>query len=259
MSTLTLPTRELVGLLEDTVLTAGSDPDAPHLAAVLLDCDTADVVVLGSPGEIEHGPVLVATSTDDQSMAAQAHTACMGRLHKPVLVSVVDVLPLIRVFKPLTGSGRTTTKQVQLEVTGETLTVSEDPQWFPDGISVTVPTLDLADYPRTVPTLLQPDPEGLVLVDGQAVAPSYGTGHGYGHLEIFAKIGKRRKMQVRFYRHHQRRPVVVEIGSMYRAAFLPCALDWEEQYDEPQVPVFTPRLPVSVAKGEAVRPLASVR
>lgn len=259
MSTLTLPTRDWVGLLEDTVLTAGSDPDTPHLAAVLLHCDTADVVVLGSPGEIEHGPVLVATSTDDQSMAAQAHTACVGQLHKPVLVATEDVKALIKVFKPLIGSGKTTTRQVQLEVTGEFLTVSEAPDQVPDGISVTVPTLDLADYPRTVPTLLQPDPKGLVLVDGQAVAPSYGTGNGFGHLEIFAKIGKRRKMQVRFYRHHQRRPVVVEIGSMYHAAFLPGALDDEEQYAEPQVPVFTPRLPAPVVKGEAARPLASVR
>lgn len=262
MSTVTLPTRELVGLLTDAALTAGCDPDSPHLAAVLLDCDHGEVAVPGNNGtgpaaDTEPSDLMVATSTDGRSMAGQAHTSCVGRLHRPVLVSVGDVKALVRMFKPLAGPGKTTTRQAQLEIVGEALVVSEDPQQVPGGVSVTVPALDLSDYPDMIPGMLQPVLARIVGADGAVIEPTHGTGFGYGHLEIMGKIGKRRKMPVAVYRWHQRRGVIVEIGSMYRAMFWPCPLDEAAgQHLEPQVSVFTPRLPV---EGTGVRPLAAVR
>lgn len=256
MSIITLPTRELVGLLTDTVLTAGTDPDSPVLATALLDCDHGEVAVpvsangTGPLADTEPSDLLVATSTDGQSMAGQAHTACAGRLHKPVLISTEDAQKLIKVFKTFKSllgvGGERTTHQTQLEIVGDALVVSEDPRQVPGGVSVTVPTLDTGDYPQTVPVFMQPDVAAPVVVDGAPVEPSYGTGMSFGHLEVTGKVGKRRKAPVALYRHHQRRGIVVEIGSMYRAVFMPAKLnEGEGQHLEPQVPVFTPRLAVS--------------
>jgi hypothetical protein len=248
MSTITLPTHSLVGLLSDVSLTAGSDPEIPLLRTVLLHTDRGEVMT--TTGRAEEEPLidvvpsdlLIGTSTDGVSMISQAHTACEGLFHRPLLISVPDVKAIVDVFK-----GKEVATQTQLETTGDHLMVSEDPRLAPGGVVVTVPVLDLLeDYPTHLPGLMQPDPH-VVVEDGHGavIDPSYGTGMDTTVFDVIAKVGKRRKMLPAWYRHHQRKGVVVEIGSMWRALFMPSKLDEDSgQHLGPQVRVFSPDLPV---------------
>jgi hypothetical protein len=251
---LTLSTREFTGLLTDAVLTASDAPDEfPALATVLLDTDHADVLVTSEAdgdGEalIDTIPsdVLIATSTNGFTMVGQGHCPCEGRLHKSVLLSVQDVQSLIKTF---TAKGKTAPKgvphQTRIEITGETLTVSEAVTFGHRGISMIVPVMNAEDFPANVARSLDPDP-GIDVLDDQkkSIAPSYGSGLDAGFLEIIAKVANRRKMLPAIYRCHQRRPVVVEVGSMWHAAFGAAKLDEDNgQHLGPQVRVFAPRLP----------------
>jgi hypothetical protein len=247
VSTLNLSTREFVGLLTDTTLTAGQDMEYfPALATVLLDTDRGEVTVteLSEDGnepliDVIESDVLVGTSTNGASMIGQAHTACEGQLHRPVLISAVDARMIYTALKEKSRAPR-----VELELSGDSLTVSEM-QKSPGRLVVSVPSMDLENYPRTVASLMCPD-RFLAVVDGQGqvIEPSYGTGMSGEVFEVVGKISKRRKMVPSFYRHHHRRGVVVEVGWMWRGLFMPTRLDEENgQHLEPQVRVFVPRLP----------------
>jgi hypothetical protein len=255
MSSIKLPTRGLVGLLEDAVLTT-ADPkmELPHLSAVLLHTakGTWDIPVEdaeeddGEPlFESVPSDLLVASSTS-LSMIGQAHTMCLGRLHKPVLVSTLDVESIIKVFKPLVSKRlpKTVTHTTVITYSGGTVIVAEDPDQVPDGKSLTLAAMDVDPYPRNIADLLNVDPKELVVVDGEAVPASYGTGLDPKHVDALGKISKRRKMTVAVYRHHQRGRMVVGIGSSYRAVLMPYPLKEDTgQHLEPQVEVFTPPLP----------------
>lgn len=254
MSGVTLSTRDFTGLLADAVLTASDSPDEfPVLATVLLDTDHADVLVTSEEDEdgetlMDTVPsdVLVATSTNGFDRVGQGHAPCEGRFHKPVLISVQDVQSLIRTF---TAKGKTAPKGVphrtRVEITGETLTVSEAVGYRARGISMVIPLMDVEEYPVTVARSLAPDPSVEVLDERKNPIPvSYGSGLSAGSLEIIAKVANRRKMIPALYRIHQRRPVIVEIGSRYRAVFGSAKLDEDSgQHLAPQVLVFEPRLP----------------
>jgi hypothetical protein len=262
VSGLTLSTREFTGLLTDAVLTACPAPDEyPHLATVLLDTDHADVLITSEDdgdGEalIDTVPsdVLIATSTNGFDMVGQGHTPCEGRLHRSVLISVQDAQSLIRTF---TAKGKTAPKGVPhktyIEITGETLTVSEAMLSRSRGISMVVPIIDAEDYPASVAQSLDPDPGVEVLDDKkQSIPPSYGSGLSADFLDIVAKVANRRKMLPAIYRCHHRRPVVVEVGSMWHASFGAAKLDEENgQHLGPQVRVFEPRLPAKKNKAAA--------
>jgi hypothetical protein len=100
---------------------------------------------------------------------------------------------------------------------------------------------------------LDPDPGVEVLDDKkQSIPPSYGSGLSADFLEIVAKVANRRKMLPAIYRCHQRRPVVIEVGSMWRASFGAAKLDEDNgQHLGPQVRVFSPRLPAKKNKEAA--------
>lgn len=251
MSVLTLPTREFVGLLADAVLTAGKDPDLPLLATILLDTDRGEIILKsddeGDTPLIDTvvSDLLVATSTDGISMVGQGHTACTGRFHRPVLIARLDAEALVKVFTPLAKTAQqNVTHQVQVEIAGDTLEVAEDPEQRPNGVVVQCRALDLDDYPKTLPLVMQPDVTQPVIDDGTEIPPSYGSGLGALAFETIGKVGKRRKMPTAYYRHHQRRGVVVEVGSKWRGLFMPTRLEEAEgQHLGPQVRVFEPRLP----------------
>lgn len=252
MSSVTVATRHLVGLLADAALTACQDPELPALCAVLLSCDrgewatTEDSEDSGEPLiNVIPSDLLVASSTD-RMLAAQAHTACEGRLHEPVLVNLAEVKAIVAVFKPLIGSlGKETTHRCVLEysASAQILEVREDPQQVQDGSSLSVPLLDTELFP-SLWKVMEPDvtrPVGGP--DGAVVEPSYGTGVTSHVLEVFGKVAKRRKMPVAWYRHHQSRGVVVEIGAAYRAVFQPVKLeDYSDRHLAPMVRVFSPVL-----------------
>jgi hypothetical protein len=252
MSELTVPTRMFLGLLTDLALTACDDPELPTLRAVLLHTDRGEWATdvaddEGSEPLIDVVPsdLLIGTSTDRHSVG-QAHTPCEGSLHRPVLVSLADVKAVVSAFKPLvTSLGKEATHRVVLGLEGDTLTVVEDPTQVPRGLEVSFPTLDADNFPSVAlymqpdPTMPVPGPDGHTVIE-----PSYGTGLHPKYLEVFGKVGKRRGMPVAVYRHHQHRPVVVEIGSAYRVVVSPSKLDEDAgQQLGPVVRVFTPPAP----------------
>jgi hypothetical protein len=252
MSTITLSTRNLVGLLGDLLLTAGSDPDMPATMGVLLH--TADgEFVLDLPPDSDETPLIDAVESDllvgmstDTFAVGQAHVPCefsvpIGWL-RPAFVAVTDAKAVVSAFKPLASSlGRETTHRCELELTGDVLTVREDPNQVPSGLVVKFHVGDGENFPSVVDRM-QPDPTMPVAgKDHEVIEPSYGTGFNGKYVEALGKISKRRKMPIAVYRHHQNRPVVVEIGSSYRAAVSPVALNEEEgQHLAPTVRVFAP-------------------
>lgn len=254
MSSIMVPTRNLVALLADVALTSGIDPEIPLLATVLLDCATGEVAIKSTnPGEpplidVVPSSLLIGTSTNGRSMISQAHTACTGLLHKPVLISALAAKAIVDVFtEQAKAVGKTCCHNTQLTLEGTMLIAEEDPDMFPQGVELKVEALDLEDYPTSLPVLMQPDQSKAYKdpVTGQTIPPSYGTGMPAVVFEVVGKVGKRRKMLPVWYRHHQRRGVVVEVGSMYRALFMPESLDEDNgQQHGPQVRVFSPRLSV---------------
>lgn len=243
MSYLTLPTRQLVGLLADALRTAGKDPDLPVVGNVLLHTDIAKHPVNGD--DIH---VLVATATD-LMFIGQASAECDSQLHRPVLVSTIDAKSIAGVFVDLIGKfGREITHLSEVELSGDTLTVREERKQSPDGKSISVFVQEADDYPHFAqvmsPTVDYPKDSQDLVID-----PTYGTAYPPERLAVFAAIGKRRKEPVMMYRHHQDRNVVVTVGLWYRGALRPAKLD-DVDYNEPQVPVFTPS-PKAEAKGAA--------
>ena len=254
MSRLLLPTRALVALLKDTVCCTGKAKDFPALATVLLHCDRGEWVMEEKPEKGEgteplietiESPLLVATATNGESIV-QAHTwiESGGALHKPVLLSAIDVRAIIGVFRPLVSTLED--KQVhntQIELEGDEITFEEDPQQVPGGFAVSASLVDLAEYPREIVRLLSPDPAAKVKIDGKTIEPSYGTGVHEKYLKMAADVSRRRGMPVAWYRHHQRKGIVVEVGAAWRGVIMPQALDEENgQHLAPTVRVFDPGL-----------------
>lgn len=257
MSTATIPTRQLVGLLADLLLTASTDPELPALSAVLLHSDRGEWAIEedDADGEplIDLVPtdLLVGTSTNRYVMG-QAHVPAEGQFHRAVLISASDAKAVVSVFKPLVSSlGREITHRTVLELAGDVLTATEDPRQVPAGLSVHMPVLDTDGFPAAgVENALQPDPTIPVGdADGVVVEPSYGTGINPVYLHALATIGKRRKMLVAWYRHHQSRAMVAEVGAGYRCVIRPAELDeGSGQHLAPQVRVFAPPVPVKVSE-----------
>lgn len=268
MSSMTLPTRGLVGLLEDVVLTTlDKKMEVPHLSAVLLHTARGPWQIPVEDAEDDGGEPLFDEVTSDLligsttclSMIGQGHTACTGSLHRPVLISRLDADAVIDVFKPLV-SGRlpkTVTHQTVLTLSAGSLIVSEDPTQVPGGVSVSLAVMDLDPFPRNIGELLAPDPTAKVVIDKQEVPSSYGTGLDGDHLNVLAKVARRRKMPIAFYRSHQRHRIVVTIGQAYRAVLVSIPLKEDDsQHTGPLVEVFTPDLPAR-SKDAETKPLVS--
>jgi hypothetical protein len=253
-------TRDFVGLLADAVLTAGTDPqENPVLATVLVDTDHAEVLVTsqddgqgGTLIDTVPSDVVIATSTNGYNLVSQGHCPCEGRLHKPVLITVQDTQSLIKTF---TVKGKSTANhRTRVEITGDTVTVSENIQGD-RGIAMEIPMMDLDDYPVTVARSLSPDPTRVPVDEHQQpIPPSAGFGLPTAAHEIIAKVAGRRKMPPAIYQYHQRRPVVVEIGSMWHAVFGAVTLDEDNgQQHGPLVRVFPPRLPATLGGDTTAR------
>lgn len=239
-------------MLEDAVRTAGGK-DQPVISSVLLSTDRTEVEVSEdeSPTEalidVVESDVLVASSTNG-TMVGQGHTWCTGTLHRSVLLSLIDVKAVIAVFGDLvTGRlGKGQTHRTRIELSGDTVAFSEDPEQVHDNTVISLNALPLDDYPTNLPAMLQPDPTipQRNPTTNAVVEPSYGTGFAAEHLAIVVAVSKRKKMPIAVYRYHQQGRLLVTVGSYWRCVFLPTKLDDEAgQYEDAQVPVFMPRLP----------------
>jgi hypothetical protein len=258
MSTIVIDTRHLVGLATDLVRTAHKDPLHPHLCAVLLHTDNAMALVDDGEGgeEMMESEVLVVTSTTGR-IIGQGHAPCNGQLHRPVLVSATDAGSIVKVFTALMKlvDQKTVTHRTQLELLGNTLTVSEDEEVVESGVELSIQVLDeevVDNFPRNLQWALAPDPDAEVVDKDQLVIPpSYGTGLRGDDLAVVSAVSKRRGMEPIVYRSHQGRPVVVTVGSMYRVTVKPWALDPETgEHVTPKVAVFQPNLPTREKKDQ---------
>jgi hypothetical protein len=270
MSSTTLPTRYLVGLLEDAVLTT-ADPkmELPHLAAVLLGTDRGNwrIPVESDATDADDEPLFDDVTSDllvgwstNLGMVAQVHTACQGQLHKPILISRMDADAIVDVFKPLVSKRlpKTVTHQTLITASGGTVIVSEDPNQVPGGVSVTVTAMDLDPYPRNIAAMFDINPDQPVIIDTKEVPRSYGTGFEFSQLEVLAKVAKRRKMPIAMYQHHQRARIRVEIGEAYTVILQPLPLNEDNgQQHDPLIEVFTPDLPKKEALVKNQEPLVS--
>lgn len=263
MNTISTPTRHLVELLEDALETAGDDPEVTHMHSVLLFTDRGDWTIANETrGDDEPlfdevtSDLLVATSLNGNSVG-QGHAICDGQLRAPVLISVPSAKSVIKVMKPLitkSGLPKTVTHRCTLYIdpaSPRVMEISEDQDLVEDGTSVIVPLIEIEDYyPRGIALMLTPDPEAVVIHEGSEVPPSYGTGLLQSHLEAISKVAKRHKMTVGFYRHHQKRRIVAEVGKRWRGVFLPIPMDTPELEQAPGVQVFDPDLPAVSDVGE---------
>ena len=252
MSTITIATRQLVGLLSDLLLTASTDPERPEVMGVLLhtaagefipDLPPSDETPLIDAIEMD---LLVGTSTDMLRVIAQAHAPRdAGNLAgwlRPVFIADSDATAVVTEFKKRQGRlGKEVTHKCELNLSGDVLTVREDPTQVPGGLKISFQVGDGATFP-TVADRMRPDPTIQETGwDGEIIPPSYGTGLRQPYVEAFAKVSKRRVMPIAMYCHHQSAPIVVEIGSSYRAVMRPCKLDEESgQHQAPTVRVFEP-------------------
>jgi hypothetical protein len=253
VSTIVAPTRMLVGLLSDLLLTASVDPDLPEVRGVLLHTTDGEFAPDAPAADDGEQPLIDAISTD---LLVGTSTDCIavGQAHMPVkfagpagwlrpaFVELPDVRAVVAAFKPLISTlGKEVTHRCELELSAGTLTICEDPDLVPSGLRMSFAVGDDNSFPR-VTEKMQPDLSVAVTgLDREIIDPSYGTGFSPRYLEAFGKIGRRRQMPLAMYRHHQRRAVVVEIGSSYRGAVQPYELDEDHgQHLAPTVRVFTP-------------------
>lgn len=254
MGTITAPTRQLVGLLSDLILTSGIDPELPTTRGILLHTTTGEFVP-DLPGADDGQEPLIDAVETKLLVGTSTDTAVVGQAHipvefdgpigwpDPVFVDLLDAQAVAREFKTKVSMlGREVTHRSELTVSAGTLTVREDPSQVPGGLRMAFQVDDGSLFPK-VHERMQPDPTELIPgPDGfTVVEPSYGTGYNPAHVEVFAKVGKRRQMPVAVYRYHQNRTVVVEIGASYRAAVGPYTLDEDHgQHLAPTVRVFAP-------------------
>ena len=256
MSRLTIPTRHLVAMMTDLVLTASKEPLFPELNAVLLHSERAEIPLDDQrPGTddddtdalIEYATtdVLVGTSTD-RTIVGQAYAPCSGRLHQLTLISAAAATAIVKVFEPLRKAApKSGPHELVVDLSGGVLKVSENPVRVPNPVSLTLDVLEdeVENFPH-FDAAMTPDRTAEVKRDGKVVAATYGVGLDASHLATIARVSKRRKMPVVWYGFHQLRPTVITVGSWYRAAALPAShgLD-DDQLVEPRVPVFAPEWP----------------
>lgn len=251
MSTIVAPTRMLVGMLTDLLLTASTDADSPDIGGVLLHTCDGEFVSDEPDAEDDEEPLIGAVptkllvgTTTDRYVIGQAHMPIesdgpLGWLDL-VFVDRGDAKAVITEFgERQKQAGKKMLHRCELNVSGGTLTVREDPILFPGGLRMAFAVGDGENFPP-VAERMQPDPTVIeVGPDGERIDSAYGTGFSPVHLEKFVKIGKRRQMPLAMYRHHHRRTVVVEIGASYRAAVNPYQLDEDHgQHLAPTVRVF---------------------
>lgn len=254
-----IQTRHLVGMLTDLLRTASTLEEFPHVNAVLLFGDRADIAHDDvKPGDeakdedtlgVEFGPtdVLVGTSAD-LSIMAQCFAPCTGRLTSPILITAADAKAITQRFEPLRkkfpkSKGAHITV---LDLSGGVLRVSEDPTLTHTPRVLTFNVLGdehLENFPdvEKVATINVGEE---VKRDGKIVAATWGRGVYGHHWQALAAVAKRRKMTPVWYQHHQLRPARVTIGGWYWAAPVPTTADLEpEALDGPLVETFVPFLP----------------
>jgi hypothetical protein len=239
MKQIRLLTIDLLGLLGDLLHTASAEPGTAGCYGILLH--SARGYAGDEPGQTG---LLVGTSTNGQAIG---HTwiPAAGEL-PPTLWPAQDVRAVIASFKPLVKDNKEHVSEVRIE--DGTLVIAEDPDLFGNGLAVSFGPASLDDFPRntwqlvTEVRLTAPD-------NGPALAR---TDFGPKVLAPFIAVAKSRNTFVQTYRHHQRTPMLIQIGQTYRGALMPAS--WDEVAHDgvaPECDVYPadlPALPVAEAE-----------
>jgi hypothetical protein len=213
MKPIRLLTVDLLALLGDLLHTTPTEPGMAGCYGILLH--SARGYAGNEPGQTG---LLVGTSTNGQAIG---HTwvEAAGDL-PPMLWPVHDARAVIASFKPLTKDNKEHVAEIRSE--NDTVVIAEDPDLFGNGLAVSFGPANLDDFPRRTWQLLTevrlstPD-------DGPAMAR---TDFGPKVMAPFIAVAKSRNSFVQTYRHHQRTPMLIQIGQTYRGALMPAS--WDE-------------------------------
>lgn len=240
MSSIRIDTVELVALLERLVPTASKDTGDGATAGILMH--TARGEYGDEPGKTD---LLVGTSTD-RLVIGHDHTPCHGTLTRATLWGIDDVKTLLAAFKPKAkDSKEEDPHMVLVDLAGEHIVVSEDPDLYDDGLSVSFQVKNLDDYPRGLWTVLEVINAGpYEMSDGRVIEPSRRTDMSPRRIAPFNKVASKLGTSVQFYRTHQHRHVLVQIGATYRGALIPTRYDDDlDDGSGPAAEVYEPNLP----------------
>lgn len=233
MSLLKIPTKQLVGLLADLILTS-ADEGHPN-AGVLLHSARG----YADPSEPGQGDLLVGTSTTGFH-CGHTWASAIGRL--PVMLwRLGDAQVVLDTFKKKSRGIKE--HAVDIRRDGDHVIVAEDPQLFGE-TSVSFQTLPLDDYPRDLWRVL--DGHHRLALDTD---PMPRTDLGARALTVLGKVAKRHGYPIELYRYHQRRAVLVQIGPRYRGAVWPQRWDADvapSAGEAPSTDLYPPAMPALV-------------
>lgn len=228
-----IDTKLLVALLGDLLLTT-PDMDGLPYSGVLLHSDRG----YPDPSEPGESDILVGTSSTGSQVG---HTWCAayGQL-PPMLWRADDVRAVITVFNAF--AKRDKEHAVDIRRDGDEITVAEDPKLFGE-TTLSFTALPLDDYPRDLWRVM----DGTYWKSELDTDVMPRTDIGPAALTALGKISKRHTgAPVELYRFHQRRPVLVRIGDVYRGAVMPQRWDTNGKTEEGAAPdgdLYAPVLP----------------
>jgi hypothetical protein len=232
MPQIRLLTIDLLSLLADLLHTAGTEPGAAGCYGILLHSDRG--YSNGSePGQVG---LLVGTSSNGQAVG-HTWTEAAGVL-PPMLWPSNDVRAVIAAFRPLTKDNKEHVAEIRF--TDNTISVTEDPDLFGNGLTVSFGAGNLDDFPRSAWAVLTD--VRVTPPDGSPVQTR--TDFGPKVMAPFLAVAKSRNSFVQMYRYHQRQAVLVQIGQHYRGALSPSS--WDEiggNGAEPDAEIYPADLP----------------
>lgn len=258
-SIITVGTADLLRLLAALQQTAIHDEEnnGSPWCGILLHCARNPDA---PPGQRE----IVAGTAGDGWRLGHTHVRCEGQWNRPTLWSADDVRALIAAFRPKLKGDKHHTTVVELGPAGQVV-VAEAEQTLHSGAGFRLQFTEkpLADYPRMAWRLLAEVPGNRKPTDRQTglpVEPRPRTDLAGATLGAFAAVAKIIGAPVEVYRYHQREPLLIQIGGVYRGYAAPA--HYEETRDVarwPHATVHDPDLPPPPPRGDGgLRPNGSV-
>jgi S-DNA-T family DNA segregation ATPase FtsK/SpoIIIE len=249
MTSITVGTSDLLRLLkalQQTAIDKEEDNGSPW-CGILLHCarDTD-----APPGQRE----ILAGTAGDGWVLGHTHIRCEGQWSRPTLWSIDDVRALIAAFTPKLKGDKHHVTEVELGPAGQVVVAEAELNLLPGrGFRLQFTEKPLADYPRQAWHLLADIPAGRKPVDRQTglpLEPRPRTDLAGSTLGAFAAVARIIGAPVEVYRYHQREPLLIQIGGIYRGYAAPA--HFEETRDVarwPHATVHDPDLPPAPPRG----------
>ncbi|SEB43299.1 DNA segregation ATPase FtsK/SpoIIIE, S-DNA-T family [Amycolatopsis tolypomycina] len=242
-SAITVGTADLLRLLAALQQTAvhKEDGNGSPWCGILLHCarDTD-----APPGQRE----ILAGTAGDGWVLGHTHIRCQGQWTRPTLWSIDDVRALIAAFHPKLKGNKHHVTAVELGPAGQVVVAEAEQDLLSrSGFRLQFTEKPLGDYPRQAWRLLSDVPLDTRPVDrtsGVPLQPRPRTDLAGATLGAFAAVSKIIGAPVEVYRYHQREPLLIQIGGVYRGYAAPA--HYEETRDVarwPHATVHDPDLP----------------